>query len=133
MTQSTPKWSNEAVERNISTLLRVGLIIAASMVLAGGIWYLIPYGSSRPDYRVFRGEPSDLRSLTGILHGVFGLHSRDLIQLGLVLLIVTPVARVAFSVFAFAMQRDRTYVVITLIVLAILVYSLAGGPSTALR
>lgn len=133
MAQSMDNWSDEAVERIISTLLRVGVILAASMVLAGGIRYLIRFGSSRTDYRVFRGEPSDLRSLTGILHGVLGLHSRDVIQLGLVLLIATPVARVAFSVFAFAMQRDHNYVVITLIVLTILVYSLVGSPSCGLR
>lgn len=52
---------------------------------------------------------------------------RALIQLGLLLLIATPVSRVAFSVFAFERQRDWTYVGITLAVLAVLVYSLAGG------
>ena len=45
---------------------------------------------------------------------------RALIQLGLLLLIATPVARVAFSVFAFERQRDWTYVGITLFVLAVL-------------
>lgn len=53
--------------------------------------------------------------------------SRGVIQLGLLLLIATPVARVVFSVFAFALQQDRTYVIVTLIVLAVLIYSLAGG------
>jgi uncharacterized membrane protein len=55
------------------------------------------------------------------------LRGRGLIQLGLLLLIATPVARVIFSVFAFARQRDATYVLITLIVLAVLVYSLFSG------
>jgi uncharacterized membrane protein len=44
------------------------------------------------------------------------------------LLIATPVVRVAFSVVAFGMQRDRIYVPVTLIVLSILLYSLFGGP-----
>ncbi len=35
--------------------------------------------------------------------------------------------RVAFSILAFALQWDRTYVVVTLIVLGVLIYSLAGG------
>jgi uncharacterized membrane protein len=47
--------------------------------------------------------------------------------LGLLLLIATPVARVAFSVLAFALQRDRTYIFVTLIVLGMLIYSLTGG------
>ena len=45
----------------------------------------------------------------------------------MILLILTPVARVAFSVYAFGLQRDWVYVVITLIVLGVLVFSLAGG------
>jgi uncharacterized membrane protein len=48
-------------------------------------------------------------------------------QLGLLLLIATPVARVAFSVFAFALQRDRLYVVVTLAVLGVLAFSMTGG------
>jgi uncharacterized membrane protein len=55
------------------------------------------------------------------------LHGRGLIQLGLLILIATPIARVAFSVVAFLYQRDWTYVVVTLIVLGLLVYSLLGG------
>ena len=49
-----------------------------------------------------------------------------LIQLGLLLLVATPVARVVFSVFAFARQHDLTYVVLTMMVLAVLIYSLVG-------
>jgi uncharacterized membrane protein len=48
-------------------------------------------------------------------------------QLALLLLIATPVARVAFTLVACALQRDRTYVVVTMIVLAVLVYALAFG------
>ena len=49
-----------------------------------------------------------------------------MIQFGLLLSIATPVARVAFSVVAFALQRDWLYIVVTLIVLAVLTYSLAA-------
>ena len=47
--------------------------------------------------------------------------------MGLLLLVATPVMRVIFSAAAFAFQGDRTYVIITLIVLAVLSYSLLGG------
>jgi uncharacterized membrane protein len=91
--------------------------------------YLVRYGSTIPDYRVFRGEPSDLRNVSGIVTGAVAWHSRGLIQLGLLLLIAVPVARVAFSVVAFALQRDRTYVVVTMIVLAVLLYGMTrAGP-----
>jgi uncharacterized membrane protein len=58
---------------------------------------------------------------------VLSFRGRGIIQLGLLLLIATPIARVALSVVAFAIQRDRLYVVATLIVLAVLMYSLTGG------
>jgi uncharacterized membrane protein len=58
---------------------------------------------------------------------VLSFRGRGIIQFGLLLLIATPIARVAFSVVAFAIQRDRLYVVATLIVLAVLMYSLTGG------
>jgi uncharacterized membrane protein len=64
-----------------------------------------------------------LRSVSGIVRGAV---VRSWIQLGLLLLIATPVARVLSSIFAFTAQRDRTYVAVTLIVAAVLLYSLFG-------
>lgn len=122
----TSRWSDERVEEIMGNLLRAGVILAAMVVLAGGIFYLIRYGSTSPDYRVFRGEPADLRSVLGILTNAIDLHSRGLIQFGLLLLVATPVARVAFSIFAFARQCDFTYVVLTLVVFTVLIYSLVG-------
>ena len=49
------------------------------------------------------------------------------IQRGLLLLVATLVTRVVFSMFAFAHQRDRTYVCLTTVVPSILLYSLTGG------
>ena len=127
MSQPKHVWTDEQMEQIVSSLLRSGVIIAALVVLVGGGFYLVHYGATLPNYRIFRGEPADLRSVSGIIGDVLSLHPRGLIQLGLLLLIATPVARVAFSILAFALQRDRTYVVVTLIVLGVLIYSLAGG------
>jgi uncharacterized membrane protein len=127
MLRSGRGWTDEQVEYAVGNLLRIGVAVAAVLVLAGGVWYLIRSGGTLPDYAVFRGEPSDLRTVSGIIHEALSLHTRGLIQLGLLLLIATPVARVAFSIAAFALQGDRTYLVVTLIVFALLVYSLLGG------
>ena len=96
------------------------------MVLAGGVAYVGQRAHTTVHLGVFRGEPADLRSVPAIVQDATALHSRGIIQLGLLLLIATPVARVAFSVMAFALQRDYTYVIITLIVFATLLYSLMG-------
>ncbi len=125
--ENTPnRWTDQRVETIIANLLRAGVILAASVVTLGGVIFLVRHGREAPHYSVFAGEPAELRSMRGIV-GAISFHGRDIIQLGLLILIATPVARVAFSVVAFALGRDRLYVGITLVVLAILVFSLTGG------
>jgi uncharacterized membrane protein len=114
------------IEAVIGNLLRTGVLMAAFVVLVGGILYLAQHGSSSVDFRVFHGETGELNSIAGIVQGAVALHPLAIIQLGLLLLIATPIARVFFSVFAFALQRDYLYLVVTLIVLSALLYSLLG-------
>jgi uncharacterized membrane protein len=91
------------------------------------VLYLAKHALAPTNFREFRSEPADLRSVRGIFSGAAALHSLSVIQLGLVLLIATPIARVACALVAFALQRDRVYVVVTTIVLALLLFSLSGG------
>jgi uncharacterized membrane protein len=111
----------------MAVLLRSGVLLSASLVLVGGVVYLSRHDLPVIDYRVFQGEPQELRTVGGILREAGKFHGRGLIQLGLLVLIATPVARVLFSVFAFLYEKDWTYVAITIIVLALLCYSLFGG------
>lgn len=127
MSNSRQRWTEHQVEQIVGNILRLGVIVSASVVLLGGILYLSHYGTNSPNYQVFRGEPSDLRTLPGIARNALSLRRRGLIQLGLLLLIATPIVRVAFLAFAFARQGDRIYVVITLIVLSVLLYSLVNS------
>jgi len=120
-------WTDRRMDVVIGNLLRFGVLVSAVVVLVGGILYLARNGQSPTDYRVFRGEPSDLRSVGGILRDAVALSGRGIIQLGLLLLIATPVARVAFSIFGFAEEHDRMYVVIASIVLLVLACSLIGS------
>jgi uncharacterized membrane protein len=120
------RWTDEQVELFLGTLLRFGVMTAAAVALVGGIIYLATHGGTKPDYRVFQGEPMELRTIGGVVRGATGLNGRAVIQLGLLLLIATPVARVALSLVAFIRQRDRTYTIITALVLLILLYGLIG-------
>jgi uncharacterized membrane protein len=124
---STRRWTDQRIEDILGNLLRAGVLLAAFVVLVGAAIYLIRHGRSPADYRVFRGEPTELRNIRGIFQTAFALEGRGVIQLGLLLLIATPVARVAFSVWGFAEEHDRMYVVFTLIVLSVLLYSLLGS------
>ncbi|SRR5579884_85628 len=120
-------WTEQKVEEKVGNLLRFGVLLAAMIVLFGGLLFLLRYGATLPRYDGFQGEPSDLRSISGIVAAALSLRSRGLIQLGLLLLMATPIARVAFLTVAFARQRDRLYAAMALIVLTLLFYSLAGG------
>src|SRR5262249_59017462 len=97
----------------------------------GGPASLATHWRDPVDYNHFHLEAAGLREPLGIVREALGLDVAGVIQLGLLLLIATPVARVLFTVFAFLRQRDWTYVVITLIVLSLLLYSLFRGPDKA--
>lgn len=118
------KWSDYETEQILGNLLRIGVLAAGFVVFTGGVVYLMHYGADIPSYHLFRGEPAELRSISGILAEAMTGRSRALIQAGLLLLIATPIARVAFSIFAFLKERDYLYVAITIVVFAVLVASL---------
>lgn len=118
--------SKHQVEQFIGNLLRLGVLFAISVVLVGGVLYLIRYGTSPANYQFFRGEPTDFSSLERVGTAVLSGDPRGIIQFGLLLLIATPIARVIFSLFTFVRQRDLTYIIVTLIVLTELIYSLVG-------
>ena len=121
------RWTDDEVDQLLGNLLRVGVVIATMVAVAGGVLFLAQHWADPAGGRVFLGEPAELRSLRGIIRGVTAFRAASIIQLGLVLLIATPVARVAMSLVAFVVQRDRIYIVVTTIVLALLIFSLTGG------
>ncbi len=121
------RWDERHVELFIGNLLRGGVIVAAIVGALGGAIFLARHGAMVADYRVFAGQPPMLTSVQGIVRGVFAHDSRALIQLGLILLVATPIARVALSLFAFERQHDRTYMLVTSIVLILLVSGLIWG------
>ena len=119
-------WTDERVEKLLGTLLLTGVMISGLVVLIGGVLYLLRYGRDPVHYENFDPQQASLHSIVEV--GKFALHGdgRAIIEIGLLLLIATPVMRVVFSMVAFALEKDRLYVVLTLIVLVILLLSLFG-------
>lgn len=115
---------DKRLEDIIGNLLRTGVLLAAAVVFAGGVAYLVQHGHNHIHYRVFAPGGDDVRTVSGIVHSALHLNSAGVIQLGLLLLIATPVARVAMAVAGFALEGDRMYVVVSAIVLAVLLFSL---------
>jgi uncharacterized membrane protein len=123
----TNGWTDQKTEELVGQLLRFGVTSAATIVVAGAAIYLVRHGFQPANYRVFKGEPSDLRSWRGIVHEALNARGRGIMQLGLLVLLLTPVARVVFAGFAFAMERDWFYVGVSAFVFLVLLYSMAGS------
>jgi uncharacterized membrane protein len=111
------------MELSISQMLRAGVSLAAVVVFLGGTLYLLQAHGAGPDYRHFHGISIPARDFAPVFHGVLQLDSRSIIRLGILLLIATPIMRVAFCVVSFAAQKDKIYVVVSTIVLTVLLYS----------
>jgi uncharacterized membrane protein YfcA/uncharacterized membrane protein len=106
----------------IGWILQGGVLISAAVILFGVILLLVRSGGATPAALV--NYP---HSLPGLVRALSAFQPQAVITLGLVLLIATPVVRVATSIVAFALEHDYRYVVITLVVLLILLYSLFFG------
>ncbi|MBE7178067.1 MAG: DUF1634 domain-containing protein, partial [Mucilaginibacter polytrichastri] len=89
--------------------------------------YLLGHGFQKPEYGTFSGKPSPFSDLHAIFTHVFQGSGQGIIMLGILVLIATPVARIVFAVIGFAIEKDRLYTIISLIVLVIILTSLLSG------
>ncbi len=119
--------TDQDLDVDVAGMLRIGLTLATLVVVMGAALLLRHPLAAVPDYAHFHAGDPALRSVTGILQGAIDLTPRSVIQLGLILLIATPVARVLFCIVGFARQKKSLYVAVSTIVLAVLVYSFIKG------
>jgi uncharacterized membrane protein len=112
--------------RRTCALLRWLTLTAGLIILAGGLLFLRQSGPTPTHFHTFHGEPASLRHLPLILAGASHAQPLAIIQLGILLLIAMPVARVAAAGLCFALDHDRLYTAISTLVLAILLASFLG-------
>jgi uncharacterized membrane protein len=105
----------------ISNVLRWGVILSATIIALGVVWFYLDGGGASQALATYP------RSLGGIVQQLGRGEPLALVALGLLLLLLTPIARVAISILVFALERDWLYTVITIVVLLILLVSLALG------
>lgn len=115
------------IQAIIGLVLRWGTIISISIVFFGGIFFMYRHGHSIPDYKTFKGIPPFLQHLDGLISGALNIKGQAIIQLGVILLIATPIIRVLFSTIGFALEKDYLYVGISLLVLLIIFSSMMSG------
>lgn len=116
------------IEQIIGLQLRFGVVIASLIVLIGGLLYLNQSGNSAvPHYHSFIGAKAGFTTIAQILNGVYAINAKGIIELGVIVLIATPIFRIAFSLVGFIIEKDKLYVGITLTVLAVMLLSIFGG------
>ena len=113
-------FNDRSMEVTMSRLLQFGVLLASFVMLVGGVLYVRAHHDGTPDYRVFKSEPQGLRHIGGVMSGVAAGDSAAIIQLAVLLLIATPVARVVFALIAFGIERDKLYIGVSAVVLAVL-------------
>jgi len=114
------KFRDADLEQIIGELLRYGVLASSVVVLTGGIVYLVRHGGQYPQYREFRGEPDKMRNPLLMWEAMWRGEGRPLIQLGLLILVATPIARILFSFIGYLLEKDYLYAVLTVIVLLVI-------------
>lgn len=116
--------NDASIQSLIGYILRIGVLLSSGIVLVGGIIYLSRHGHNIADYSVFHDESARYSMMSKLLPGALSLHGRDIIQIGLMVLIATPIARVVFSTLGFVLEKDYLYIIICLLVLSIILFSM---------
>ncbi len=110
----------------MGNLLRAGVVLSMTVVFIGGVIYLFGFGNLPADYSHFVLDKAGFFSLSSIWAGILELNGKAIIQLGILLLIFTPISRVILAVFSFFLERDYLYVLIGLLILCIILFSLSN-------
>lgn len=121
-------FADHDIEQFIGLQLRYGVILSSVIVFIGGLIYLSQSGQlPLPAYHQFIGTKGGYTSIAQIFSGVRGLRAKGIIQFGVVVLIATPILRIAFSLVGFVLEKDKMYILITTVVLTVMMISIFGG------
>ena len=120
------KEGNKDMRIWISLILRTGVLVSALLLLAGGILFAFQHPGAVFSFKSFTGEPERLREAGSVFREALQFKSRSVIQMGILILIATPVLRVIFSFIEFLLHKDWIFVLITAVVITTLFYSLFG-------
>ena len=115
------------LQNSLARVMLTGVLVAAAVMGAGLIWFVATHEGMPPGDHLFSGEPKYFENPVSMLERAVSLktigHRRSLIMIGVVLLLINPLIRVAFAAVGFAAQRNRLYTVISLAVLGVLLLS----------
>jgi uncharacterized membrane protein len=119
--------NDEQIQNTLARVVLSGVVVAAVVMATGLIWFLATHPGLPAGDHIFRGEPKYFENPVSMFRRALDFgevgHRRGLIMIGVILLLINPVVRVAFAAFAFATQGDRLYAAVSLVVLGVLLVS----------
>jgi uncharacterized membrane protein len=118
---------DQQLQNSLARVMLWGVLLAAVIMSVGVVWFLATHMGLRAGDHIFSGEPGYFENPISMVQRALQPeevgHRRSLIMIGVVLLLINPLVRVAFAAFGFAVQKDRLYTLISLVVLAVLIIS----------
>lgn len=116
---------NHTTEEIMSWILTTGMLISLFLVILGGIMYLIQYGNEPLNIKLLQAN-HDYTTLKQIWQGVYSFSPFGIIQLGVIVLVATQVARVGLLIWFYTLIRDYGFALISVFILLIILYSFFG-------
>lgn len=115
------------LQKMIGWILRIGIYTSIGIVIIGGIFFLYRHAQETANYHAFNGVPVFVHNFGDIFSSAFSFKGQAIIQLGIILLVATPVVRVIFAAIGFLLEKDYLYTVISAIVLMVILLSAFSG------
>jgi uncharacterized membrane protein len=121
------KFKDTDMQVLLGKVLRTGTFLSIGIVLFGGIIFLYRHGNTIVNYKKFIGIPDFVHYTNQLIPAAFNLKGQAIIQIGIILLIGTPIMRVLFSTVGFLLEKDYLYVFVSLLVFSIIIASMLSG------
>lgn len=112
-----PVAAKTLVERLVERLLLAAIGVSVTLMTLG-----VALGLAAGD-----GLPDAVLAVSGLPEALTSWEPAAFLSLGLIVLMATPFVRVAGALVVFAMERDRRYVLVTAMVLAVMCFSVLLG------
>jgi uncharacterized membrane protein len=125
--QSRTAEADRRMERLMGRLLQTGVFAAAGVVMIGGVLYLVYHGGEKAAFSRFQPRPLSVDHPAGLIRQLSHGGPSAVLDLGILILVATPICRVIFALISFAEERDRLFVAVSLLVLSMLLFGIFHG------
>lgn len=115
------------LNRSVGNLLRIGVVLSVITSLVGFVKLFLEGFKMPKDYSNLDIPTSSEKIWGSFWNGLMAGEGMAIIQLGILFLILTPLVRIIFALVGYLKEKDYVYVIVSVIVLSIMVFSFLTG------